>query len=165
MKVLKRNLVKVNNLKDYFVKDLTVEPSSLDVVKEQTVNGNLFRVGCEVLDDSIEIVVNVWNENAGVDLGIREYNIPLFRELDKERIKLTNNTVGLAIIEALNNVSVGFTQLGSGYISDWISNEDETVLVKLWFSESFDYMTISRKTIEPVEQTVSKEELLDRLGL
>lgn len=165
MKVVKRNIVKVNNLRDYFVKELSAEPTMTDVVKEQTIDGNLFRVSCDVINDGIDVVVSVWNEQAGVDLGIREYFISLFNDNEKERIKLPNDTVGLAILECLTNYGVGFTELGNGYISEWIMNDNDTIMTKLWFSNDFTYISISHKQLEPIEKTVSKESLLDSLGL
>jgi len=165
MKVVKRNVVKVNNLKDYFVKELTTEPTMVDVVKEQTIDGNLFRIYCDVVNDGIDLVVSVWNEQTGVDLGIREYFIPLFNDIEKERIKLPNDAIGLAILECLNNYGVSFNQLGDGYISEWIMNDNETQMTKLWFSNDFTYISLTHKQLEPIEQTISKETLLDSLGL
>lgn len=166
MKVVKRNVSKVNVLRDFFVKQLSVEPTMMDIVKEgKSEDGTIFRVNCEIINDVINIVISSWNEKTGVDLGIREYVINLFPNENKVKVRLPHETVGLAIIEALENEGIGCIEFGSGYSCDWIMNDDETKMSKIWFSNDFKYFSITTKDIEPKEETVSKEDLLDRLGL
>ncbi len=164
MKVVKRNVSKVNNLRDFFVRELNSEPMSSDIVKESIVNGNRFRVFCHLYDDNLKVVVSVWNEQAGIDLGIREYSILLFSD-EKLKIKLPNESVGLAIVELLESYNVSLEPFGSGYSTEWMINDTETTMSKIWFSEDFKYFSITTKEIEPIEETISKEVLLDKLGL
>ncbi len=164
MKVVKRNVSKVNNLRDFFVRELSSEPMSSDIVKESIVDGNRFRVFCDLYDDNLKVVISVWNEQAGVDLGIREYSIPLFPN-EKLKIKLPNEIVGLAIVELLETYNVSLQPFANGYSSEWMINDTETTMSKIWFSEDFKYFSITTKEIEPTVETITKEELLDKLGL
>ena len=166
MRVVKNNRARVNELRDFFVKELSSEPSVMDVVKEaRTDDGTVVRVNCEIVDEMIDIVVSAWNDKHGVDLGIREYVIDLFPNTDKVAIKLPNETIGLAIVESLVNNGITFTEFGNGYSFDWIINDNETKTSKIWFSNNFKYFSITTKILQQQEPTISSEYLLDKLGL
>jgi len=168
MKVVKKSVSKNLELKDFFVKELDGDLySKFDVVNSFKSEGNSVTVAVDLQDDYICVVIDVFNERYGINGGVRLYEIPLFEtKNEKIRVVFPYTQIGLSIIECLEGHNIKFEQLGNGVISDWLMSDDENVMAKLWFSNDFKYMSISRKFMNnEKEEIVSKEELLDRLGL
>ena len=165
MKVVKKSIVKVNSLRDYFVKNLSsLSENRFSVTKDYVVDGNNWTVGGAIEGDYFVCGVAVFNEQAGVDLGIRLYEINLFDDEPKSRIRLPEPVCNI-LIETLETYECGVSPLGSGVITDSILNDDESVAIKIWIGGDLNYISISRKDMNPTEEDIGEEYLLDKLGL